>query len=99
MGGDSGFGALGLGARLKEPPAPELVRSHQLETDDCAILWRETSLADLAHMVMLIEVGVLPIDTGRRLLGLLCSSSTRRRSAMSSSTRCSAMSTATARAG
>jgi argininosuccinate lyase len=71
-GGDVGFGALGLGARLKEPPAPELVRSaYQLETDDCAILWREMSLADLAHMVMLIEVGVLPTDTGRRLLGLL----------------------------
>ena len=35
VGGDAGFGALGLGARLKEPPAPELVRSaYQLETDD-----------------------------------------------------------------
>ena len=70
--GASGFGALGLGARLKEPPAPELVRSaYQLETDDCAILWREMSLADLAHMVMLIEVGILPTETGQRLLGLL----------------------------
>ena len=68
----AGYGALGVGARLKEPPAPELVRSaYQLETDDCAILWREMSLVDLAHVVMLIEVGVLPRDTGQRLLALL----------------------------
>lgn len=70
--GKPGFGALGVGARLKEPPAPELVRSaYQHETDDCAILWREMSLTDLAHVMMLIEVGVVPEDTGRRLLGLL----------------------------
>ncbi len=68
----AGFGALGLGARLKEPPAPELVRSaYQLETDDCAILWREMSHADLAHIAMLVEVGILPGDVGSRLLGLL----------------------------
>ena len=68
----AGYGALGVGARLKEPPAPELVRSaYQLETDDCAVLWREMSLVDLAHVVMLIEVGVLPRDAGQRLLALL----------------------------
>jgi argininosuccinate lyase len=68
----NGFGALGLGARLKEAPAPELVRSaYRLETDDSAVLWREMSLADLAHIIMLREVGVLPEDVGRRLLRLL----------------------------
>jgi len=68
----SAFGALGLGARLKEPPAPELVRSAcRLETGDSAILWEEMSLADLAHIVMLIEVHVVPEDIGRRLLGSL----------------------------
>ncbi len=66
------FGALGLGTRLKEPPAPELVQSAcRLETGDSAILWQEMSLADLAHIVMLIEVGVVPADIGRRLLGVL----------------------------
>lgn len=70
--GPAGFGALGLGARLKEQPAPELVQSaYQLETDDSAILWREMSLADLAHILMMIEIGVLPPETGRRLLALL----------------------------
>src|SRR5215468_4273386 len=71
-GDASAFGALGLGARLKEPPAPELVQSAcRLETGDSAILWNEMSLADLAHIVMLIEVGVIPAETGRRLLGVL----------------------------
>src|SRR5262245_16953252 len=68
----SGFEALGFGARLKEPPAPEMVRSaYQLETDDSAILWKEMSLADLAHIIMMIEAGILPAEPGRRLLGLL----------------------------
>ncbi len=67
-----GFGALGHGTRLKEPPAPELVQSaYRLETNDSALLWQEMSLADLAHIIMLIEVGVVPPETGRRLLGVL----------------------------
>jgi argininosuccinate lyase len=57
---------------LKEAPAPELVQSaYRLETDDSAVLWREMSLADLAHVIMLVEVGVLPDEIGRRLLRLL----------------------------
>jgi len=64
-----GFGALGLGARLKEGPAPELVRSaYRLETEDSAVLWREMSLADLAHIVTLMEARVIPGEAGRRLL-------------------------------
>jgi argininosuccinate lyase len=41
------------------------------ETGDAAILWRGMSLADLAHVVMLMEVQVLPADVGARLLPLL----------------------------
>src|SRR5262245_2928348 len=71
-GDEVGFGALGLGARLKGPPAPELVQSaNRLEMNASAILWRETSLADLAHVVMLLEVGVVPEGVGGRLLTLL----------------------------
>jgi argininosuccinate lyase len=65
----AGFGALGLGARLKEGPAPELVRSaYRLETEDSAVLWREMSLADLAHVVTLMEAGIVPAEVGTRLL-------------------------------
>jgi len=68
----TGFGSLGLGTRLKEGPAPELVQSAgRLETSDSAILWREMSLADLAHVVMLVEVGIVPAESGGRLLELL----------------------------
>jgi argininosuccinate lyase len=64
--------ALRLGARVKEPPAPELVRSAgRLETADADVLWRGMGLADLAHVVTLVETGVIPAEPGRRLLGLL----------------------------
>jgi argininosuccinate lyase len=62
----------GEGARLREPPAPELVRaSFQLEIADAPVLHRGLGLADLAHVLMLIEIGVVPADDGAKLLGLL----------------------------
>jgi len=62
----------GEGVRLKEGPAPELVQSaFRLELGDAQILWRGLSLADLAHVVMLMERGVIPAPLGARLLQLL----------------------------
>ena len=62
----------GEGSRLKEGPAPELMQSSfRLEINDAAILWRGLSLADLAHVIMLREVGVIPASEGNRLLQLL----------------------------
>lgn len=62
----------GEGARLKEGPAPELIRSaFQLELADAPMLWRGLSLADLAHIVTLQEAGVVPAPAGASLLRLL----------------------------
>jgi argininosuccinate lyase len=62
----------GEGARLKEGPAPELMQSSfRLEINDAGILWTGLSLADLAHVIMLREVGVVPDPEGARLLKLL----------------------------
>ncbi|MBI1878549.1 MAG: argininosuccinate lyase, partial [Chloroflexi bacterium] len=65
-------GHLGVGARLKEEPAPELVASaFALEAGDGPLLSHSMSLADLAHAVMLIETGLIPSPTGAGLLGAL----------------------------
>ncbi len=62
----------GEGARLKEGPARELVEaSFAREIADAPILYRGLSLADLAHVLMLMEVGVVPDAAGRALLGHL----------------------------
>jgi argininosuccinate lyase len=62
----------GEGARLKEGPAPELMQSaFRLEINDAPILWPGLSLADLAHVIMLLEVGVVPDAVGARLLEML----------------------------
>src|SRR5215831_9325810 len=62
----------GEGARLKESPAPELVRaSFRLEIADAPILWRGLGLADLAHVLVLMDAGVIPERDGSRLLSLL----------------------------
>jgi argininosuccinate lyase len=62
----------GEGARLKEGPALELMQAaFRLELADAPILWRGLSLADLAHIVMLREAGVVPVTAGARLLRLL----------------------------
>src|SRR5512145_627730 len=65
-------GHLGLGDRLKESPAPELVASaFALEAGDGPLLYEGMSLADLAHAVMLLEVGLIPPSAGAELLAAL----------------------------
>lgn len=65
-------GHLGLGDRLQEGPAPELIASaFALETEDGPLLHHGLSLADLAHAVMLIETGLVPRSAGAELLAAL----------------------------
>ncbi len=60
---------LGVGARLKEEPAAELVVSaFALEAGDGPLLYHGMSLADLAQAVMLIEISVIPPAVGAKLL-------------------------------
>ena len=62
-------GHLGVGGRLKESPAPELVASaFSLEASAGPLLHTGMSLADLAHTVMLIETEVIPPAAGAGLL-------------------------------
>ena len=59
-------------ARLKVGPAPELVESaFQLEVADAAVLWKGMGLADLAHVVHLQEISVIPQPMASGLLTLL----------------------------
>ncbi len=54
-------GHMGVGSRLKEQPAEELLQSaFAHEVSDGPLLYHAMSLADLAHVVMLCEVGVIP---------------------------------------
>lgn len=65
-------GHLGLGDRLNEGPAPELITSaFALETGDGPLLYHAMSQADLAHAVMLIEAGLIPPAIGANLLAAL----------------------------
>lgn len=69
---DGASGHLGLGHRLTEGPAPELIASaFALEAGDGPLLYRGMSLADLAHAVMLIETGLIPAGAGAKLLNIL----------------------------
>ncbi|HEY8514148.1 MAG TPA: argininosuccinate lyase [Candidatus Binatia bacterium] len=62
----------GEGARLREGPAPELMRaSFALELADAPILYRGLSFADMAHVLVLRDAGVIPKADARRLLDLL----------------------------
>ncbi|MFP6663739.1 MAG: argininosuccinate lyase [Deltaproteobacteria bacterium] len=62
----------GEGGRLREGPAAELKElAFGLEIADAPILLHGCSLADLAHILMLLEVGVVPQESGARLLGHL----------------------------
>lgn len=62
----------GEGARLVEGPAPELMRaSFALEIADAPILHAGLGLADLAHVLMLRDAGVIPAADAGRLLALL----------------------------
>jgi argininosuccinate lyase len=63
---------LGLGSRLEEGPAPELIASaFALEAGDGPLLYHGMSLADLAHAVMLIELGLAPPEVSGELLATL----------------------------
>ncbi|MCC6189102.1 MAG: argininosuccinate lyase [Anaerolineales bacterium] len=58
--------------RLKEAPAPALVSTaYAREVRDQVGLYRGMSLADLAHVVTLIEAGVVPRGPGADLLAAL----------------------------
>lgn len=63
---------LGVGSRLATGPAAELVQTaFARELADQLALFRGMSLADLAHTVMLVEVGVIPSAEGASLLSAL----------------------------
>ncbi len=63
---------LGIGDRQKRSPAPELIDSaFTLEASDGPLLHQAMGTADLAHAVMLIEIGVIPQTAAGRLLTAL----------------------------
>ncbi|MBI3763304.1 MAG: argininosuccinate lyase [Chloroflexi bacterium] len=54
------------------PAAPELIRTaFTRELDDAAILYEGMSRADLAHVVMLAEAGIIPGEAGGELIAAL----------------------------
>src|SRR6202046_2946626 len=56
-------GYLGTAARITSGPAPELVDAgYALEIADAPLLHRGLTLADLAHLVELVECGALTRD-------------------------------------
>ena len=62
----------GIGDRLAEAPAPELVRSaFAREAEYGPLLYHGMSLADLASTVASIEAGIVPPTVGARLLQAL----------------------------
>jgi argininosuccinate lyase len=58
--------------RLKSGPAPALIRSaNQLEVSYGPVLYQGMSLADLAHVIMMMEMDVIPGPAGQELLAVL----------------------------
>jgi argininosuccinate lyase len=58
--------------RLTGPPADDLVHTaYARETGDAAILYEGMSLADIAHVVGLIEANIVPLEVGGELLAAL----------------------------
>jgi argininosuccinate lyase len=69
---DAQHQVLGGADRLHSSPAPDLVMTAfaaELEQQDA--LFEGIGLADIAHTIMLIEVGVIPADEGAALLSFL----------------------------
>jgi argininosuccinate lyase len=69
---DAQHQVLGVADRLHSSPAPDLVMTAfaaELEQQDA--LFEGVGLADIAHTIMLIEVGVIPADEGAVLLSFL----------------------------
>ena len=65
-------GYLGSGARITSGPAPELVEAgYELEIADAPLLHRGLALADLAHLVELVECGALRRDEAAPLCAAL----------------------------
>lgn len=65
-------GYLGATARIRSGPAPEMVAAgYALETADGPLLHRGLTLADLAHVLVLREQGVIPPADAAALLGAL----------------------------
>jgi argininosuccinate lyase len=70
--GNENISVLGVGSRLTTGPAPELVQTaFARELADQSALFRGMSLADMAHTVMLIEAGIIPLAEGVALLNAL----------------------------
>ena len=58
--------------RLKQPPATQLIQTaYAREIGDASILYEGMSLADLAHVLELMEIGVVPQAAGGELLAAL----------------------------
>ena len=69
QGGERRLEAVGLGGRLLEGPGAELVAAAgRLEAADAPILDPGLHAADVAHAIVLVEAGVLPRETGSRLV-------------------------------
>jgi argininosuccinate lyase len=65
-------GYLGATGRIRSGPAPELVDAgYRLELADAPLLHRGLGLADLAHVLVLGEQGVIGDGDKRKLLGAL----------------------------
>src|SRR5438094_2179796 len=63
---------LGVGGRLEEPAGAELVSAgFAAEMADAPVLHRGFGLADVAHVLELADLGVLPADDAAALLGAL----------------------------
>ncbi len=61
-----------VGGRLLEGPAPQLIYSaYRLELQSAPALMPELVLADLAHILALLDGDLLPPEQGRRLLAAL----------------------------
>ena len=72
MSGEPPEGYLGAEARIRSGPAPELVEAgYALELGDAPLLHRGIGLADLAHVLVLGEQGVIPPEDERELLRAL----------------------------
>jgi argininosuccinate lyase len=61
----------GIGTRLKEAPSPALLQGFARELRYADGLYEGLSYADLAHVLMLMETGIVPPPAGRRLLRAL----------------------------
>lgn len=61
-----------INGKLEAEPAPELVQSaNQLELDYAPFLFKGISLADIAHVLMLSEAGIIPKEVTPKLLEVL----------------------------